>query len=241
MNPRLIGVWDHRGHAVAYRKWPEIRWSGAAPEVLCVENAWTRDHHFRSDRDHYFTVWFKTGRTGLTDDNVLVRAGPFAVKPAGIRNIGGTGWQANCKLPLGLAHGWFEVTLSAGGSEWSKPLRIAVDLSREERQKQDAVSHRLRIIRVTDGKTYELGRIRTGTESCVCVWAENLPEDAALTDVTLRLDGTDLPAIYLSTLDQAGYRQINALLPPSMEPGEYRMAVECRGEESAAVSILLTE
>ncbi len=60
VNPRLTGVWDHRAHAVAYRTWPETPRSGAAPELICVENTWTRDHEFRSDRDHYFTVWFKT-------------------------------------------------------------------------------------------------------------------------------------------------------------------------------------
>jgi len=241
VNPRLIGVWDHRGHAVAYRKWPEIARSGEAPQLICVENTWTRDHHFRSDRDHYFTVWFQTERGGLNDDNVFVRTGPLAAKPAGVRNIGRTGWQANCKLPPGLADGWFDVTLAAGDSAWSEPLRIAVDLPREERRKQDAISDRLRIAGVTDGKTYESGRIHTGTESCVSVWAENLPEGAEKTGVTLRLDGTDLPATYLSAPDQAGYRQINAMLPPQMEPGEYRIAVACRGEESPAVSIQLVQ
>jgi tRNA (mo5U34)-methyltransferase len=239
VNPRLIGVWDHRGHAVAYRKWPEISRSGAAPELICVENTWTRDHNFRSDRDHYFTVWFRTERMDLNDDNVFVQVGQFAVKPAGVRNYGGNGWQANCKLPLGLSAGWSAVTLAAGNSEFSKPLRIAVDLSREERGKQHAISDRIRIVGVTDGKTYESHLVHTGTESSISVWAENLPLNVTMSDVSLRLDGTDLPATYLSPLDEAGYRQINAMLPPQMDPREYRVAVQCQGEESPAVEIQL--
>jgi hypothetical protein len=239
VNPRLIGVWDHRAHAVAYRKWSETARAGAGPELICVENTWTHNHEFRSDRDHYFTVWFRTERTGLNDDNVLVRTGEFAIKPAGVRHIGGTGWQANCKLPLGLAHGWFDVTLAAGDSEWSKPLRIAVDLSREERKRPGAISDRLRIVVATDGKTYERHQVHVGTESSVSVWAQNLPDDVELTDVSLRLDGTDLPATYLSAVDQAGNRQINAMLPTAMEPGEYQIAVECRGEQSPTVNIEL--
>lgn len=241
VNPRLTGVWDHRAHAVAFRKWPEIARSGAAPELICVENTWTRDHEFRSDRDHYFTVWFKADHAGLNDDNVFIRTGPFAVKPAGVRNIGGTGWQANCKLPLGLARGWFDVTVAAGESEWSKPLRIAVDLPREERRRSGTISSSIRITGVTDGKTYESHRVHGGAESSISVWAEKLPADVNASEVTLRLDGTDLPATYLSATDQAGYRQINAMLPPQMEARAYRIAVQCRGEESPAEMIELIE
>lgn len=236
---RLIGTWGHRAYAVAYRKWPEIARSGAAPEVLCVENTWTHDHEFRSDRDDYFTVWFKTECTGLNEDNVFVQVGPFAVRPAGVRNVGREGWQANCKLPPGLTRGWFDVTIATGDSVWSPPARIAVDLPRDNRRRQDRLSSRMKIDRVTDGKTYEPGRVYTGTESCLSVWAENLPSDIAPAEVTLRLDGTGLPAIYVSGTDAAGHRQINALLPPSMEPGEYRIAVACRGEESPSVGIEL--
>ena len=61
-----------------------------------------------------------------------------------------------------------------------------------------------------------------------------------MTDITLATgrSGSSRRLIFRE-LDQAGYRQINAMLPPQMEPGEYQLAVHCRGEESPAETIKL--
>jgi tRNA (mo5U34)-methyltransferase len=238
VNVRLIDVTDNRAHVVAYRKWPEIARSGEAPELVCVENTWTRDHTFRSDRDPYFTAWFHSHRTDLHCDNVFFEVGPYASRPVGVRNIGGNGWQANCKLPPGLSHGWFDVRVAQGSSEWSNPARIPVDLPRAGRT-HGPLSSLIAIDGVTDGKTYERNRVKTGVESCVSVWASGFPSDAAKCDVTLRLDGADLPAVYFSAPDDRGIRQINAMLPPGMEPGRYSLAVCFRGGESRADAIEL--
>ncbi len=242
----LGDVVDYRAHAVAYRKWPEIERTGAAPELVCVENTWTRDHNFSSSRDDYFTAWFNSPRTGLHSDNVFVQAGPYACRPVGVRNIGGIGWQANCKLPPGLYSGWHKVTISTGESDWSNPVRVPVDLSRDDRRAlRDPVSGKLEIAGVSDGKTYEPNRVRTGADSCVSAWIAGLPErpgksDVSLRfDISLRLDGADLPAVYVSDPDQKGLRQVNAMLPPKLAPGEYLLAVNLAGVESAPVPIEL--
>jgi uncharacterized protein (TIGR03437 family) len=85
---------------------------------------------------------------------------------------------------------------------------------------------------VTDGKTYEYNRIRAGAESCVSVWAKNFPADLTRPEITLRLDGADLPAVFFGEPDKNGYRQINAMLPAWMQPGEYQLTVQCRDAES---------
>src|SRR5580704_8017691 len=232
VNPRLIGVYDYRAQTVAYRKWPSPRYQNSpsligpghvrseeaestdeksprAPALVCVENLWTRDHTFRSDRDHYFTAWFDTAQmhethappASLDCDSVFVEVGPYACRPVGVRSIGGTGWQANCKLPPGLARGWFDVRLALKNGPWSNSARIPVDLSRDERRASGTISDALEVAGVTDGKTYEPNRVRVGVESCVSMWVRGLPADAVKGDVTLRLDGTDLPAVFLSELD----------------------------------------
>ena len=58
--------------------------------------------------------------------------------------------------------------------------------------------------------------------------------------MSIRLDGADLPATYLSAPDGRGLRQINALLPPQLEPREYLVTVACRGEESPPAAVHLT-
>jgi tRNA (mo5U34)-methyltransferase len=238
VNVKLLGEHDCRAQAVGYRKWPDIQRSGDTPHLVCVENTWTRDHTFRSDRDHYFTIWFTTAQAGLTCDNVFVQVGRYAVKPVGVQNFADTGWQANCKLPLGLSKGWSDVTVAIGDGSWSNAARIPIDLSRAERRGSNG-SESLHIAGVTDGKTYEPNRVKTGPDSCLSVWVGGISGETAKEEISVRLDGTDLPATYLSGVDEKGWRQINALLPPQLESGEYFVSVVVRGSESRSVGVQL--
>ena len=238
VNVKLLGEHDCRAQAVGYRQWPQIARSGEAPHLVCVENTWTRDHTFRSDRDHYFTIWFTTSQRDLTCDNVFVQVGRYAVRPVGVRNYADSGWQANCKLPLGLFKGWSDVQVAIGEGSWSNAARIPIDLSRAERRSTGG-SDSLHIAGVTDGRTYQPNRVHTGPDACLSVWCGGIPDDARNAEVSVRLDGTDLPATYLSVIDEKGWRQINALLPPQMETGEYFVSVVCRGQESRPARIEL--
>ncbi|HLH39805.1 MAG TPA: DUF1698 domain-containing protein [Bryobacteraceae bacterium] len=239
VNARLLGAADCRAQAVGYRQWPRRERSGEAPSLVCVENTWTRDHDFRSDRDHYFTAWFTSSRTDLHCDNVFLEVGPYACRPVGVRNYAGEGWQANCKLPPGLYHNWYDVRVAVGDGAWSNRARIPVDLSRAERRAQPKISPDLAIAGATDGKTYEPNRVKTGAGSCMSVWASGIAPDVTRADLSIRLDGADLPATYLSAPDDRGLRQINAMLPPQLEPREYLVTVACRGEESRPAAIHL--
>ncbi len=114
--------------------------------------------------------------------------------------------------------------------------RIAVDLAARG---APPTRQRLIVDPTSPGLPMEKRTSRVGSRSApkarISVWADETSRPTVvLTDVTLRLDGTDLPATYLSALDKAGYRQINAMLPPQMEPGAYQVAIQCRGEESPA-------
>jgi len=181
----------------------------------------------------------------LNCDNVFVQVGPYACRPAavskiGVQERGGVGWHAVAKLTPGLSHGFFDVTVAVRESPFSRPVRIPIDLTREQRRKPAApVLSGLEIAGITDGKTYEYNRVRTGTESCVSVWAKNFPEDLERSEITLRLDGADLPAVFFGERDKNGYRQVNAMLPASMSPGEYQLTVSCRGAESAPAKVEL--
>ncbi len=236
----MTGVLDYRAHAVAYRKWPRIERFGSGPELVCVENTWTRNHYFSTARDDYFTAWFNSPKTDLNCDNVFVQVGPYGCRPVGVRNIGGIGWQTNCKLAPGLSRGWHDVSVSVERSAWSNRIRIPIDLSRSDRRTAPvAGSDTMRIAGVTDGKTFESNRVRTGVESCVSAWIAGLPDGVAQTDISLRLDGADLPAVYISAPDARGLKQVNAMLPPGLEPGEYRLAARAGEVESREVPLQL--
>jgi len=47
---RYEGALAERAHMTAFRHWEEAPGNGAAPEVLCIENANTHGHDFSASR-----------------------------------------------------------------------------------------------------------------------------------------------------------------------------------------------
>jgi tRNA (mo5U34)-methyltransferase len=232
-------VIDGRAHVICYRKWPEIARSGSGPDLIVVENSELQNHSFSSHRDDYLTVWMSSEERDLTCDDIFVQVGPYGARPVAVRNDVGTAWQASCKLPLGLAPGWHDVAVAIRKSEWSSPARIGVDLPREARV-STPTSDAVEISIVCDGLTSERNQVRAGIGSCVSAWVTGLPDGVKRNEVSFRLDGTDLPASFVTPLnDKDGTKQINAMVPNGLERGEYQLSVRCRGEESRAVRLEL--
>lgn len=237
---RLESVIKERAHVSCRRRWPEERPRGPGPFVTCVENSTSCDHRFSSSADDYVAFWFKTEARELDCDSVYPQIGPYGSRPAHVHHTGGDGWHLNCKLPPGLSKGWHEARLRIGGSEFSNAIRIGVDLSEEERRGGPVVfSGDLRIALATDGKTWERYQVRVGPGSCLSLWTSGLPEGAERGGVRVRLNGTDLPATFLSEPGRDGLRQVNALLPSGLEPGEAEVRLAFREAESPPVSIRL--
>ena len=235
-------VVDYRAHVICHRKWPEIPRSGAGPDLLVVENSELQDHSFSAHRDDYVTVWCHSKETDLTCDDLLVRVGPYGTRPAAVRNIEDT-WQANCKLPLGLAPGWHQVSIALRDSEFSSGALIPIDLPREARVCQPT-SAGFKIQIVCDGRTWERNQVRAGLGASVSAWVSGLPDGIRRSEISFRLDGADLPASFVTPVDcesgeERGMKQINAMVPAGLEPGEYQLTVRFREEESQVVSLEL--
>lgn len=220
-------VLGERAHVSAWRKWEDADGPGEAPLLRCIENAATRDHSFSSSADDYVTVYFTYVGAELTCDNVYPEIGGLGSRPVYV--TGGAGaWQASFKLPPGLGCGWHDVRMSVRGSQWCAPIRIAVDQAGKERPAAGATQ--LMITRLDDGKSFESRRIRVGEDSAVAVWVAGLPADARVAEIRVRLNGTDLPAIWLEGSGES--RQVNALLPTGLEPGLATVSVVFRGAET---------
>ena len=235
-------VVDHRAHVVCHRKWPEIGRTGVGPALLLVENSELRDHNFSAHRDDYVTVWFHSEESNLTCDDLYVRVGPYGSRPAAVSNIENS-WQANCKLPLGLPAGWHDVSIALRDSEFSAPARIPVDLPRDARLDR-RTNEGIQIAIVCDGRTWERKQVRAGLGASVSAWVTGLPDGVRRTEVSFRLDGTDLPAAFVTPVDldqgdEKGTKQINAEVPPGLDRGEYELTVRFRDEESPMVKIEL--
>jgi tRNA (mo5U34)-methyltransferase len=233
-------VIDHRAHVHCFRKWgrPPACPGGAAAYITCVENSVTRDHSFSARADDYVAIWFKTDQQALTCDDVFPEIGAFGTRPVHVHHTGGDGWHANCKLPPGLDPGWYAVRLRVRDSDWSNEVRIGVDVPRTGRPEACPTSD-LKIRLITDGRTWERYRVRTGTDACVSLWVEGLPDPCEPRHVSVRLNGTDLPAIYVSAHDREGASQVNALMPAGLTPGRAEIAFVFSGQLSPPVELEL--
>ncbi len=226
-----------RGHVSAWRNWDQPEGDERAPRVLCIENSTTHNHDFSAGADDYITFYFASDSPALDCDSVFPEIGRFGSRPIHVTRIG-EGWQASCKLPPGLVPGWHHARLRVADSRYSAPVRIAVDIPTEERRAgaPDSRPH-LRVTRLADGKTFEDHRIRVGESSCVSAWVAGLPDHSSMTELSIRLDGTDLPAIWLAP--PASTRQINALLPAGIEPGRACISVVFRHAETHPIEVEL--
>jgi len=226
---RFESVLGERAHVTAWRQWPEPDGCEAAPEVLCVDNAATHDHRFSANADDYITFYFRHARTDLDCDSVMPTIGPFGSRPIHVANVGG-GWQATCKIPPGLASGWYPARLSVRGGAACAAIQIGVE---SPQTWPGSTSADFKLTRAADGRTFEDGRIQCGAGACLSVWAEGLPEAARTSEIRVRWNGTDLPAIWLAPPHGAAPRQINALIPAGLAPGAAALSLVHGQLESA--------
>lgn len=226
------GVLGERGHVVAHRDWPATASAAEAPEILCIDNAATHNHSFSPWADDYATFYFTSPETDLNCDTVMPRIGPFGSRPIHVAHTGG-GWQATCKIPPGLESGWYNATLRTPRSAESAPVRIGIDAEYTPHPHAQGI----RLTHVADGKTFENLSIRVGEGSAISVWAAGLPGAMDRTRLRIRLNGTELPAIWLAP--DAPQRQINALLPAGLEPGPAVVTLAVDGRETEPVAIQL--
>jgi hypothetical protein len=222
-------VLAERAHVSAWRHWNTPEGSDPAPQILCLENSTTHDHNFSASADDYITFYFAHTGSPLTCDNVYPEIGGFGTRPIYVAQTGG-GWQASCKIPPGLKPGWQSARLRLENTRCSNPLQIGLDAPAW----RPAITSNLEITRIADGKIFESNRVRVGENSAISVWIAGLPTDATNPDLRIRLNGTDLPVIWLAP--QAPSRQLNAVLPAGLEPGKAQITVVFKEIETRPAS-----
>ena len=233
------GSLGERAHVTAFRDWGKEVPTTPAPEVLCVENANTHSHTFGTSEDDYITFYFRSDLPNLSCDNVYPVIGEFGSRPIHVAPTGEKAWQATCKIPPGLTAGWHEATIAVASSARCRPLKIGLDVGDylSWTAKRDAA---LAITRITDGKTFEDDLALVGPGGAISVWATGLGEASTSADVSLRLNGTTLPAIWLAPASNGAPRQINALLPAGLETGPAAVSVVHAGKETPPRHVRLT-
>jgi hypothetical protein len=183
--------------------------------------------NFASEGDDYASCWFQSDSHTLDRDAVQARIGPFDSHAVSLVRDG-TAWQANFKLPPGLDPGWHEVRVRTTTSNWSDPLRIAVDVPLEVEA--------LEITGVCDGKTWTPFEV---TSSILSLWVTGVPENGGRDNIRVNLGDQRCTLDYISPWQPGTPMQLNVLIPPEMEKGEYPITVGIAGVVSQPVSVQL--
>jgi hypothetical protein len=80
-----------------------------------------------------------------------------------------------------------------------------------------------------------------GRHAFLGVYAKGLPEDSTIKTVRIHLGSVGVIPIFVGESEFPGYKQINAAVPPGLEPGTAKLWIEERGKRSNEIPIHLTE
>jgi tRNA (mo5U34)-methyltransferase len=201
-----------------YRKWePAPMKASAAPELIDAYHHTTFGINFASKRDEYLTIFFRTRGAEPTMDTVQPQVGEYGVRPYYVEKRQSGAWQANFKLPPGMAPGWHDVTVRMNGAI-SNPKRIAVDVPLPERID-------IRIEGALDGTTWERGVLDLSKGSVLSVWTSGLPENADRANVKVLLGGERLPVTFISPANADATRQLNIPVPNEVPRGSLELEI----------------
>ena len=231
----LAYVSDRRAGLTCSRLWEPVPLHPAdpAPLLYSAVNNRTNDIQFHPGKDEYICVYFRAAAPGLTRDRLFIEIDGYGAAPLVLVNLRGDEWQANLRVPPGLAPGTHRVCLRTANSAYSNTFTIRVGSPGAPREivlDQTAGRDRLapaapEIYEVRNGMTgsnvfcghrneYICCRFRT-TES-------RLDRDA----VILQIDDTGQPLLFLTDLGD-GCWQANARLPAA-PPAQGRHFVRIR-------------
>ena len=228
----LRNVIEHSACVACYRRWPDLQpGAGAGPELIDAAHNINGGINFDSGADDYVSIWFNTGARNLSLDDVRPDVSGYGVRPFHVASLGEGAWQANFKLPPGLAPGWHDVTVRIGESRPSNPRRVAVDIP--------VTTAGLRLTGLCDGKTWINGQLDRAHGRTISLWIACLPENADRNNVLVYLGGRRLRITWLETPNNGGPRQVNVEAPDDVEPGATQIGIQVADSRTEPADLLI--
>jgi hypothetical protein len=180
------------------------------------------------------SAWFHWAGFSLGLNDVLPEVGGYGVRPFHVGHAGKIGedeWQTNFKLPPGLTPGWHDVRIRIGRSLPGAAQRIAVDVP--------LAPEHIQIEGLSDGTTWEKGRLDLSRGNAVSLWVSGLPENTDYANLCVKLEGRRLPVIFIEAGAESA-RQINAEVPDDVSagPASFSVTVGPSAAASAAIEIV---
>ncbi|MCC6585515.1 MAG: DUF1698 domain-containing protein [Bryobacterales bacterium] len=218
----LLHTADNQAQVACYRQWLPVAEREPAPELLAAIHTRTGGINVSARRDDYIGVRFRSARAAMARPHVQFQIGPYGAHTVYLKRHNDGTWEANARVPLGLAPGWHDVRIRTE-SGWSNAAPLAVDLPLPETD--------FEITGVADGATWQPGLISSGH---VALWVRGLPRNADMGNIRIAVGDEKLTIQYVQAGGPEDVRQINASCGAHIAGGAATLEVSLAGIASAA-------
>jgi len=226
-------VSDRRAGITCRRRWEPAPSHPAepAPMLYSAVNNRTHDIQFHPGKDEYACVYFRSEVPDLTRDRLRIDIDDYGAPVLVLANLRAQEWQANLRVPPGLAVGPHQVRLRTAGSSYSNTFTIAVEPpgARQDRPPRHAVEPAAPtepppvIYEVRNGMT-ESDVFYGHRNEYVCCRFRTAETALDRDSVILRIDDAGQPVLFLTDLG-GGCWQANSRLPAGLEQGPHSLRI----------------
>jgi len=190
----------------------------------------TNDIQFHPGKDEYICVYFRSDVPGLTRDRLRIDIDEYGAPALVLVNLRGQEWQANLRVPPGLAEGAHQVRLRTADSGYSNPFQIrwgagfiprgasAPPLEAAEITQPSPV-----IYEVSNGMT-DSALFHGHRNEYVCCRFRTAEQSLDRDSVILQIDDAAQPLLFLTDLGNGSW-QANSRLPAGLRSGPHSVSI----------------
>jgi tRNA (mo5U34)-methyltransferase len=219
-------VSERRAGLTCHRRWepPPPNPAEPAPQLYSAVNNRTNDIQFHPGKDEYICVYFQSAVPGLTRDRLRVEVDEYGAPVLVLVNLRGQEWQANLRVPPGLAVGPHEVRLRTSHSAYSNAFQIwragLIPRGASAPQPEPGeITHPPPVIyEVRNGMT-DSAIFHGHRNEYVCCRFRAAEPILDRESVILQIDDAPQPVLFLTDLG-SGCWQANSRLPAGLKPGQ---------------------
>jgi len=224
---------DRRAGITCHRNWdpPPADPTEPAPRLSSAVNNRSNDIYFHPGKDEYICLYFNSAVPDLSRDRVLVEIDGYGAPILVLAELRPQAWQANLRVPPGLAPGDHTVRLRTEASNYSNPFRIVI--SEPGQQPEPAPARAAAPLGITEPAPV-IYEVRNGmTESdvfhgyrkeYVCCRFRTPEMGLDRQSVIVEIDEAEQPVLFLTDLGE-GCWQTNSRLPADIAAGTHRVRV----------------
>lgn len=238
----LTHVLDRRAGAVCRRHWeaPPASPTGPPPRLNSAVNNRTNDTLFHPGKDEYICVYFESPGQSLGPGDLRVEVDGLGAPVLHVASLGRDRWQANLRVPPGLAAGPHAVRLRTAGSGFGNSFQIQVGVAAGPAPAEPLPSDTAaELVEVENGmtQTVEFHGYRSEYLSCRFRLAVR---DLDRGDLAIEVGGHACAVDFVT--DLGSLWQTNSRLPPGLPAGRHEVRVKLRnGHVSGPMPIVVTQ